>query len=194
MPTPDRPAPMMMTSRSGDGRDTGERLTQIDGPLNVPEEAAMILTIAALLMQPQAAPAAADPAYIAQQAQALADLPAADGWRTTPSGLKYRVLIGRGTGQRPKATDRVMVHYVGRFSDGSTFDSSVARGEAAVFPLNGVIRGWTEGVQLMSIGERFEFAIPAGLAYGTGRGPIPNGAALFFKVELIAINPPEAAN
>ncbi len=152
----------------------------------------MILTLAALLMQPAAAPAQPDPAYIEQQRRALADLPASEGWRGTPSGLKYRVLIGRGTGERPKATDRVMVHYVGRFSDGAVFDSSVARGQAAVFPLNGVIRGWTEGVQLMSVGERFEFAIPAGLAYGSGRGPIPNGAALFFKVELIDVNPPEA--
>ena len=154
----------------------------------------MLIALAALLMQPApAAPAPADPAYIEGQRRALADLPAADGWRTTRSGLKYRVLIGNGTGKRPKATDRVMVHYVGRFSDGKTFDSSVARGEAAVFPLNRVIKGWTEGVQLMSIGERYEFAIPADLAYGTGRGPIPNGAALFFKVELIAINPPEAS-
>lgn len=155
----------------------------------------LVMSGAALLMQPAAAPAAApaDPAYLAQQRQALADLSAAEGWRSTPSGLKYRVLIGRGTGQRPKATDRVMVHYVGRFSNGETFDSSVARGQAAVFPLNRVIRGWTEGLQLMSVGERYEFAIPAELAYGTGRGPIPNGAALFFKVELIAINPPEAA-
>lgn len=153
----------------------------------------MILALAALLMQPAAAPAPADPAYIAAQRQAVAGLSAADGWRATQSGLKYRVLVGNGTGQRPKATDRVMVHYVGRFSDGSTFDSSVARGEAAVFPLNRVIKGWTEGLQLMSVGERYEFAIPADLAYGTGRGPIPNGAALFFKVELIAINPPEAS-
>ena len=154
----------------------------------------MILAFAALLMQPTAAtPAPADPAYLEAQRRALAELPAADGWRTTASGLRYRVLKGRGTGQRPSATDRVMVHYVGRFSNGEVFDSSVARGEAAVFPLNRVIRGWTEGVQLMSVGERFEFAIPAELAYGTGRGPIPNGAALFFKVELIAINPPEAA-
>lgn len=153
----------------------------------------MILTsLAALLMQPEPAPAQADPAYLEQQRQALAGLTAADGWRTTASGLKYRVLIGRGTGQRPRATDNVMVHYVGRFSNNETFDSSVARGEAAVFPLNRVIRGWTEGLQLMSIGERYEFAIPAELAYGTGRGPIPNGAVLFFKVELIAINPPAA--
>jgi FKBP-type peptidyl-prolyl cis-trans isomerase len=88
--------------------------------------------------------------------------------------LKYRVLKGNGTGKRPKATDRVMVHYVGRFSDGNTFDSSVARGEAAVFPLNRVIKGWTEGVQLMSVGERYEFAIPPTwpTAPGAGRSPM----------------------
>jgi FKBP-type peptidyl-prolyl cis-trans isomerase FkpA len=153
----------------------------------------MILALAAALMQPATTPAAADPAYLEAQRQALAGLSEAEGWRTTASGLKYRVLVGRGTGRRPVATDRVMVHYVGRFSNGEVFDSSVARREAAVFPLNRVIRGWTEGVQLMSVGERYEFAIPAELAYGTGRGPIPNGAVLFFKVELIAINPPEAA-
>ena len=162
----------------------------------MPETAAMLMTPlmlgAALLMQPQTPPAPPTPEYLAQQRSALEALTQAEGWRTTASGLKYRVLVGRGTGQRPRATDRVMVHYVGRFSDGNVFDSSVARGQAAVFPLNRVIRGWTEGVQLMSIGERYEFAIPAELAYGAGRGPLPGGAVLFFKVELIAINPPEA--
>jgi FKBP-type peptidyl-prolyl cis-trans isomerase FkpA len=147
---------------------------------------------AALLMQPAAAPAAqSDPAYIAQQKRAIANLPASEGWRTTPSGMKYRVLIGRGTGQKPTVNDRVRVHYVGRFVDGTVFDSSVARREPATFPLNGLIKGWQEGIPLMSVGERYEFAIPAELAYGTGRGPIPNGATLFFKVELLAINPPE---
>jgi FKBP-type peptidyl-prolyl cis-trans isomerase FkpA len=149
------------------------------------------LFAAALLMQPAATPAPADPAYVEQQRQALAALSPVEGWRTTPSGLKYRVLIGRGTGERPTATDRVKVHYVGRFSDGSVFDSSVARREPITFPLNRVIRGWTEGLQLMSVGERFELAIPAELAYGAGRGPIPGGATLFFKVELLDINPPE---
>ncbi|HEY0116803.1 MAG TPA: FKBP-type peptidyl-prolyl cis-trans isomerase [Allosphingosinicella sp.] len=151
----------------------------------------ILLAGAALLMQPAATPPQPDPAYLEQQRRALSELSAAEGWRTTPSGLKYRVLVGRGTGERPRATDRVMVHYVGRFADGSVFDSSVARREAAVFPLNRVIRGWTEGLQLMSVGERFELAIPAELAYGAGRGPIPGGATLFFKVELIGINPPE---
>lgn len=151
----------------------------------------MLLVLSALLMQPAAAPAAPDAAYLDRQREALARLSPAEGWKTTASGLKYRVLIGNGTGERPKATDRVMVHYVGRFADGEVFDSSVARGEAATFPLDRVIGGWTEGVQLMEVGERFEFAIPADLAYGPGRGPIPAGATLFFKVELIDVNPPE---
>jgi len=151
----------------------------------------MILTLAALLMQPEPAPAPAmpDPAYLQQQRAALEALTEADGWRTTPSGLRYRVLIGRGTGERPTVADRVTVHYVGRFVDGNVFDSSVQRGEAATFPLGGLIRGWQEGIPLMSVGERFEFAVPAKLAYGSGRGPIPGGATLFFKVELIDVLP-----
>jgi FKBP-type peptidyl-prolyl cis-trans isomerase FkpA len=94
---------------------------------------------------------------------------------------------------RPTVRNRVMVHYVGRFVNGEVFDSSVARGEAATFPLGRLIRGWQEGIPMMSVGERWEFAIPADLAYGTGRGPIPNGATLFFRVELIDVLPPEPA-
>ena len=155
----------------------------------------MILTAAALLMQPVAepVPAAPDPAYLAEQRRALDELSPAEGWRTTPSGLRYRVLIGRGTGERPTVQDRVMVHYVGRFTNGEVFDSSVERREAATFPLGRLIRGWQEGIPMMSIGERWEFAVPADLAYGTGRGPIPNGATLFFKVELIDIVDAEEA-
>ena len=156
----------------------------------------MILTAmtfaAAMLMQPAAAtPAQPDPAYLEQQRRALAELSPAEGWRTTPSGLRYRVLIGRGTGERPTVADRVMVHYVGRFTNGEVFDSSVERREAATFPLRGLIRGWQEGIPMMSVGERWEFAIPAELAYGAGRGPIPGGATLFFKVELIDVLPAE---
>ena len=151
----------------------------------------MIFAIAALLMQPTATtpPAAPDPAYLAEQRRALDELRPADGWRTTPSGLKYRVLIGRGTGEHPTVQDQVMVHYVGRFVNGEVFDSSVERREAATFPLGRLIRGWQEGIPLMSVGERWEFAVPAELAYGAGRGPIPNGATLFFKVELIDVLP-----
>ena len=118
--------------------------------------------------------------------------PPADAQKTA-SGLASKV-ISPGTGtEHPGPEDQVRVHYTGWTTDGKMFDSSVVRNSPASFGLNQVIKGWTEGVQLMSVGERFEFAIPADLAYGTGRGPIPNGAALFFKVELIAINPPETA-
>lgn len=155
----------------------------------------MMLSAAAALMQPvvQPAPAAPDPAYLAEQRRALDELSPSDGWRTTRSGLKYRVLIGRGTGERPTVQDRVMVHYVGRFTNGEVFDSSVERREAATFPLGRLIRGWQEGIPMMSVGERWEFAVPADLAYGTGRGPIPNGATLFFKVELVDVLPAEEA-
>ena len=115
-----------------------------------------------------------------------------DGWRRTLSGLRYR-RIGRATsGAHPAATDNVTIHYVGRFIDGVEFDSSVARGEPATFPLPRLIPGWQEGVPLMRVGERIEFAIPYTIAYGwNGRGPIPGGATLVFSIELIAIGPPQ---
>ena len=99
----------------------------------------------------------------------------------------------RRTARIPAPTDTVTIHYVGRFIDGTEFDSSVARGEPATFPLPRLIRGWQEGVPLMSVGDRFEFAIPYNLAYGyAGRGPIPGGATLLFTIDLIAIAPPDA--
>ena len=105
-----------------------------------------------------------------------------------PSGLRWRRVAGDGSGPRPGPTDNVTVHYVGTFTDGSEFDSSVRRGEPATFPLNRVIKGWTEGVQYMGVGDKVEFAIPYMLAYGAeGRGPIPGGATLLFTVELFAI-------
>lgn len=117
----------------------------------------------------------------------------AQGWRRTLSGLRYRKLSGTANGARPAATDTVTLHYVGRFIDGTEFDSSISRGEPATFPLNRLIRGWQEGVPLMSVGDRYEFAIPYNLAYGyAGRGPIPGGATLVFTIELIAIAPPPA--
>ena len=114
----------------------------------------------------------------------------AEGWRQTPSGLRYRKVSGDATGPRPTVSDTVTIHYAGRFIDGSEFDSSVARGEPATFPLQRLIRGWQEGVPLMSVGDRYEFAIPYSLAYGpAGRGPIPGGATLLFTIDLIAIAP-----
>ena len=105
-----------------------------------------------------------------------------------PSGLQYTV-ITEGTGAKPKATDRVKCHYEGTLTNGQVFDSSYRRGEPAVFPLNGVIAGWTEGVQLMAEGAKYRFFIPYHLAYGErGAGQsIPPYAAVVFDVELIEI-------
>lgn len=109
--------------------------------------------------------------------------------KQTASGLQYKVLV-EGTGASPKATDEVLVHYTGKLIDGSVFDSSVQRGEPISFPLNGVIAGWTEGLQLMKEGGKYIFFIPSELAYGdSGTGPIPGGSTLIFEVELIKVNP-----
>ena len=107
---------------------------------------------------------------------------------TLPSGLQYMV-IKEGTGRSPKATDNVKCHYEGTLIDGTLFDSSKKRGEPATFPLNGVIKGWTEGVQLMKEGATYRFFIPYDLAYGAnGAGSaIPPYAALIFDVELIEV-------
>ncbi|MBL7797508.1 MAG: FKBP-type peptidyl-prolyl cis-trans isomerase [Saprospiraceae bacterium] len=113
------------------------------------------------------------------------------GVTTTASGLQYEVLK-RGDGKEsPKATDKVKVHYHGTTIDGSVFDSSVERGEPISFGLNQVISGWTEGVQLMHVGDKFKFYIPADLAYGE-RSPSPKikpNSVLIFEVELFEINP-----
>ena len=111
-----------------------------------------------------------------------------EGVVVLPSGLQYKVLT-EGKGKKPKATDQVKCHYEGTLIDGTVFDSSYCRGEPAVFPLNGVIAGWTEGVQLMGQGAKFRFFIPYQLAYGTrGAGQsIPPYAALIFDVELIEV-------
>lgn len=111
-----------------------------------------------------------------------------DGVEETASGLKYEILE-EGTGERPSATDEVVVHYTGTLTDGTKFDSSRDRGEPAQFPLNRVIRGWTEGLQLMREGGRYKFYIPSDLGYGAQGAPgaIPPNADLIFDVELIKI-------
>ncbi len=111
-------------------------------------------------------------------------------FKETESGLKYKVLtIGSGA-QHPKATDKVKVHYHGTLTDGTVFDSSVDRGQPISFALNQVIKGWTEGLQLMVVGEKTRFIIPSHLAYGkrgAGRKIGPD-ATLIFDVELLGIN------
>ncbi len=111
-----------------------------------------------------------------------------EGVVVLPSGLQYQV-VKEGTGRSPKATDNVKCHYEGTLIDGTMFDSSKKRGEPATFPLNGVIKGWTEGVQLMKEGAVYKFFIPYNLAYGeNGAGSaIPPYAALIFEVELIEV-------
>ena len=108
---------------------------------------------------------------------------------TTPSGLKYRK-IKDGNGKKPKATDRVRVHYTGMLIDGTKFDSSVDRGKPIDFRLNEVIPGWTEGLQLMDEGSKYMLYIPYNLGYGEQpAGSIPPGSTLIFEVELLEINP-----
>lgn len=118
----------------------------------------------------------------------LANKAMEEGVVALPSGLMYQVL-NEGSGKKPTASDTVECHYEGRLIDGTVFDSSYKRGESATFPLNGVIAGWTEGVQLMSEGAKYRFFIPYQLAYGErGAGQaIPPFAALVFDVELIKV-------
>jgi FKBP-type peptidyl-prolyl cis-trans isomerase FklB len=127
--------------------------------------------------------AAAGAAYLAENAKK-------PGVTTTASGLQYKV-ITPGTGKKPTASDTVTVNYRGTLVDGAEFDSSYSRGRPATFPLNGVIAGWTEGVQLMQEGGKSQLVLPASLAYGD-QGELA-GQVLVFEVELIKVGAPEAA-
>ena len=136
-----------------------------------------LIGAAVLLLSTAAAQAQSDP---------LAKAAAEPGAQVSPSGLVYRSLK-EGSGANPAATDVVKVHYRGTFPDGKEFDSSVARGQPASFPLNRVIKCWTEGVQKIKVGGKAKLACPAAIAYGergTPGGPIPPGATLLFEVEL----------
>ncbi len=126
-------------------------------------------------------PAEASMDYLAENAQK-------DGVTVTASGLQYEVLE-EGTGASPGPTDTVEVHYEGTLTDGKKFDSSYDRGQTISFPLNGVIAGWTEGLQLMKEGAKYRFVIPSDLAYGErgAGGVIPGGATLVFVVELVKV-------
>lgn len=118
----------------------------------------------------------------------LAENAKKEGVHTTDSGLQYEI-ITEGTGAKPAATDKVRVHYTGTLPDGTVFDSSVARGQPAEFPVNGVIRGWVEALQMMPVGSKWKLTIPHELAYGErGAGAaIPPYSPLVFEVELLDI-------
>jgi len=110
-----------------------------------------------------------------------------EGVFTTASGLQYEILV-KGDGPMPADTSEVEVHYEGTLMDGTVFDSSYERGESISFPLNRVIKGWTEGVQLMPVGSTYMFCIPSELGYGDrDSGPIPPNSVLIFKIELLGI-------
>ena len=132
---------------------------------------------------------AASPAVLAQNDVAAASAKE-PGAVVTASGLVYRSLKD-GTGASPAATDKVKVNYRGTFPDGKEFDSSYSRNQPAEFPLNRVIKCWTEGVQMMKVGGKAKLTCPAGIAYGekgAGGGLIPPNATLLFEVELLGIN------
>ena len=136
----------------------------------------------------RAANAAKHQALKAEGEKYLAENAKKEGVITLPSGLQYQVLR-EGNGKKPKATDSVRCHYEGMLIDGTLFDSSIQRGEPATFPLNAVIAGWTEGLQLMQEGAKFRFFIPYQLGYGErgAGGSIPPCAALVFDVELLEV-------
>ena len=124
----------------------------------------------------------------------LAENKTKDSVKTTASGLQYKVLVAKD-GPKPQSTDSVKVHYQGFLIDGTKFDSSVDRGTPITFPLNQVIPGWTEGVQLMSVGSKYKFFVPYTLGYGekgAGNGAIPGFSTLIFEVELLDIKPVKA--
>ena len=150
---------------------------------------ALLGRFGAMAQKAQAEKAAADAAVNKEKGKAFLEEKAKeDGVKSTPSGLMYKVMK-EGNGKMPKETDKVSVHYEGRLIDGTVFDSSIERGEPTEFPLNRVIKGWTEGVQLMKAGAKYQFYIPSDLAYGDqGAGAdIPAGATLIFEVELLEV-------
>lgn len=154
------------------------------------EETLLNMEEAQNALQAQAEKAAENAAMEAKEAgdAFLAENAARDGVSVTESGLQYEV-IAEAEGDKPTLESTVSVHYVGTLMDGTEFDSSVARGEPAQFPLNGVIPGWTEGLQLMNVGSKYRFVIPSDLAYGDrGAGQsIGPGETLVFEVELLEI-------
>ena len=124
---------------------------------------------------------------VKEGADFLAANKAKEGVVTLPSGLQYKVITA-GKGQSPKASDTVVTHYRGSLLDGKVFDSSYERGEPVTFPVNGVIPGWTEALQKMKVGDKWQLFIPSALAYGEhGQGPIGPNAVLLFDIELLEV-------
>jgi len=122
----------------------------------------------------------------------FAENKAKEGVKTTASGLQYKVMK-EGTGAQPKSSDTVTVNYRGTLLDGTEFDSSYKRGQPATFAVGGVIKGWTEALQLMKVGSKYQLFIPASLAYGEqGRPGIPPNSVLTFEVELMDVKSPAA--
>ncbi|GAA4047944.1 hypothetical protein GCM10022213_19520 [Parerythrobacter jejuensis] len=129
-----------------------------------------------------------DTAWHNRQQAALASLKQSDGWRHEARNLRWRYISGSGAGKRPSLRDRVTVHYTGSFIDGTEFDSSYASGKPVTFPLGRLVKAWQVAIPKMAVGDTIEIAAPADLAYGPrGKGPIPGGATLMFKVELLDI-------
>lgn len=131
-------------------------------------------------------------ANLAEGKKFLESIKAKEGVVETPSGLLYEV-IKEGSGKKPTVTDKVKVHYHGTLTNGEVFDSSIERGQPAEFVLSQVIKGWTEGLQLMSVGSKYKLYIKPELGYGArSQGKIPSNAVLIFEVELLDILPQEA--
>ena len=129
-----------------------------------------------------------DAAWHNRQSLALAERQASDGWFYLPGGVLWRRVGGDGSGPRPTVDDTVTLHYAGTLVDGTEFDSSIERGRPATFPLRALIPAWQLAVPMMSVGDTIEIATPAAQAYGPiGRGPIPGGATLLFRIELLGI-------
>ncbi|NMP30408.1 FKBP-type peptidyl-prolyl cis-trans isomerase [Thalassotalea sp. M1531] len=169
----------------------------LDGQSQIPQEEVKTLLMALdqqMKTKQQELAAKQSEAALAEGQKYLDENAKKEGVMTTESGIQYQVLTA-AEGEKPAATDTVKVHYTGTFINGETFDSSVERGQPAVFPLNRVIRGWTEGVQLMSVGSKFKFTIPSDLAYGPMGNPprIPGNSVLNFEIELLEIQKPEPA-
>ena len=131
---------------------------------------------------------AQDAGWHNQQMLALAELRWQDGWRVLPYGLRWRPISGDGSGVHPAVSDLITLHYEGRLVDGTVFDSSFERGEPVTFPLARLIPAWQLAVPQMGVGDTIEIAVPSDLGYGPeGAGPIPGGATLFFKIELLGV-------